>query len=31
VVLTAKAFFDPSGPTPVYSGEIVNTLADASL
>jgi hypothetical protein len=31
VVLTAKAFFDPSGPTPVYSGEIVNTLPDASL
>jgi hypothetical protein len=30
VVLTARAFFDPAGPTPVYSGEIVNTLADAA-
>lgn len=31
VVLTAKAFFDPTTDTPVYSAEVVNTLADASF
>jgi hypothetical protein len=31
VVLTAKAFFDDANSQPVYSGEIVNTLADAGF
>jgi hypothetical protein len=29
--LTAKAFYDPVNSVPVYSGEVVNTLADASF
>jgi hypothetical protein len=31
VILTAKAFFAADNPTPVYSAEIINTLADANL
>lgn len=31
VVLTGSAFWDPTTSTPVYSGEVVNTLADTSL
>ncbi len=31
VVLTAKANYDPTTSTPVYSGEVVNTLADANF
>jgi hypothetical protein len=31
VTLTAKAFYDPVNDVPVYSGEVVNTLADASF
>lgn len=29
--LVAKAFYDPVNDVPVYSGEVVNTLADASF
>jgi len=29
--LTAKAFYDPANGVPVFSSEVVNTLADASL
>ena len=31
VTLTAKAFYDPVNDVPVYAGEVVNTLADASF
>lgn len=31
VTLTAKAFYDPVNDVPVYSGEVVNTLADANF